>query len=200
MEFKEVINKRRTTRQFSDKPVEREKIERILEAGIKAPSFDHNRRWNFIVIDNEEDKKALLASIAELPCKIEEPQNPFQEMVKIAFPKQRSMFEQAKYIILPLFKRNQLIVNEEVIGRRLMDFAEIWCVIENIFLATADEGLANTMRIPTGTQPDEILKAANCPAGYILPCIIGIGYAAENAEYPTQVYPDLKECVHWNKW
>ncbi len=46
---------------------------------------------------------------------------------------------------------------------------------------------------------NEILKAANCPSGYILPCIIGIGYAAENAEYPAQTYPKFDECVHWNK-
>ena len=43
MEFREVIEKRRTTRQFSDKNVELDKIKRIIEAGIKAPTFDHMR-------------------------------------------------------------------------------------------------------------------------------------------------------------
>ena len=200
MEFKEAINKRRTTRQFSDKLVEREKIERIINAGIKAPSFDHMRKWNFIVVTDEEVKQKVVSIIKELPCSIKEPKSPFQEMVKIAFPKQRAMFEQSKVIILPVFKRHKGIVNEEAFGRRFMDFAEIWCVIENIFLAVADEGLANTMRIPTDKQPEEILQVVGCPEDCILPCMIGIGYAAENAEYPEQIYPKFEDCVHWEKW
>ncbi len=44
MEFKEVVARRRTVRQFKDKAVEREKIERIIEAGVMAPSFDHARK------------------------------------------------------------------------------------------------------------------------------------------------------------
>ena len=201
MEFYQVIEKRRTTRQFSDKPVEKEKIIRIIEAGIKAPTFDHMRNWNFIVISDEIAKKNAISSfIDERPCSIKEPKSPFQEMVKIAFPKQRTMFEQSKVIILPIFKQHKGIKSEESFGRRYMDVAEIWCVIENIFLAVANEGLANTMRIPTDNQPEKILKSVGCSEEYILPCIIGIGYAAENAEYPTQIYPDFEKCVHWNNW
>ncbi|MBR4904940.1 MAG: nitroreductase family protein, partial [Selenomonadaceae bacterium] len=159
MEFREVIDKRRTTRQFSDKQVEPEKIKRIIEAGIKAPTFDHMRKWNFIVLTDENAKSNVISVIKELPCSIREPKNPFQEMVKIAFPKQRTMFEQSKVIILPIFKRHKGIANEEAFGRRFMDFAEIWCVIENIFLAVVNEGLANTMRIPTDKQPEQILQA-----------------------------------------
>lgn len=105
MEFREVLEKRRTTRQFSDKPVEPEKIKRIIEAGMKAPTFDHMRRWNFIVLTDEKSKANAISMIRELPCSIREPKSPFQEMVKIAFPKQRTMFEQSKVIILPVFKR-----------------------------------------------------------------------------------------------
>ena len=71
-------------------------------------------------------------------------------------------------------------------------------MIENIFLATTNEGLAYTMRIPTDKQPQEILSAVGCPEGYILPCMIGIGYAETNAEFPTQIYPEKN--IHWNKW
>ncbi|MBQ7706022.1 MAG: nitroreductase family protein [Selenomonadaceae bacterium] len=198
MEFSEVINKRRTTRQFTNQPVEIEKIQRILDAGNKAPSFDHMRKWSFIVINDDAAKIKAIECIKVLSCNIEEPKNPFQEMVKIAFPKQRAMFEQAKIIILPIFKRDARIVDEESFGRRYMDFAEIWCVIENIFLATTNEGLACTMRIPTDKQPQEILKAVGCPEGYILPCMIGIGYAAPNAEFPTQIFPESN--IHYNKW
>ena len=64
----------------------------------------------------------------------------------------------------------------EVGPRKLMDFVEIWCVIENVFLATTDESLGRSMRIPTEEQPRKILEVLGCPSGYQLPCIIGIGH------------------------
>lgn len=144
-------------------------------------------------------KEDAISTIEPLPCAIETPKNPTQEMIKIAFPKQHSMFAEAGCIILPLFKKDIRLINEKGV-RNVMDFSEIWCVIENIFLATTNEGLSCSMRIPTGSQPEEILQAVGCPEGFILPCIIGIGYAAENAEYSEQIYPTLEKCVHWNKW
>ena len=43
MEFNEVINKRRTSREWTDREVDFEAIKRIMEAGMKAPSWDHYR-------------------------------------------------------------------------------------------------------------------------------------------------------------
>ena len=57
----------------------------------------------------------------------------------------------------------------EVGPRKLMDFVEIWCVIENVFLATTDESLGRSMRIPTEEQPRKILEVLGCPSGYQLP-------------------------------
>ena len=74
----------------------------------------------------------------------------------------------------------------EVGPRKLMDFVEIWCVIENVFLATTDESLGRSMRIPTEEQPRKILEVLGCPSGYQLPCIIGIGQIAEGAEYRSR--------------
>lgn len=37
MEFYEVINKRRSIRQFEDREISRETLERILDAELKAP-------------------------------------------------------------------------------------------------------------------------------------------------------------------
>ena len=199
MEFRQVIEKRRTTRQFTSVPVSRETIERIIKAGLTAPSFDHARKWNFIILDDAEAKTAAIECIKPLPCAIDKPTTPIAEMIKIAFPKQHSMFAEAPCVVLPLYKRDTRIVNEPV-PRTLMDTAEMWCVIENIFLAATDEGLSSAMRIPTEGEPEQILRAVGCRESFILPCVIGIGHPAPNAEYPTQTYPALADCIHWNKW
>lgn len=41
MEFYEVIEKRRSIREFEDRPISQEVLERILNAGLKAPSSNH---------------------------------------------------------------------------------------------------------------------------------------------------------------
>lgn len=51
MEFNEVINKRKTSREWTDKEVELDAIKRIITAGMKAPSWDHYRTWQFSLSD-----------------------------------------------------------------------------------------------------------------------------------------------------
>lgn len=65
MDFLELVNKRQSTRAFQkDKPVEAEKVKRIIEAGRLAPSACNAQPWHFIVVDDPElkDKVADAAS------------------------------------------------------------------------------------------------------------------------------------------
>ena len=89
MEFKEDIQKRRTTFQFTGTPVTAEQIKWIIRAGITAPSFDHKRKWNLIAVTSEMAKRKVTDYIDPLPCKDTPPENPVQEMIQIAFPKQK---------------------------------------------------------------------------------------------------------------
>ena len=57
MDFYEAAERRRTTREFLDKKVDFEAIKRILEAGNKAPTWNHNRSWSFIVLRTDEEKE-----------------------------------------------------------------------------------------------------------------------------------------------
>lgn len=54
-----IIFKRRSIRRFLEKPVEQEKIERILRAGMQAPSAHNNQRWQFLVLTEQDKRKAV---------------------------------------------------------------------------------------------------------------------------------------------
>ena len=54
-----VIFKRRSIRRFLDKPVEQEKLERILRAGMQAPSAHNNQRWELLVVTDKDKREAL---------------------------------------------------------------------------------------------------------------------------------------------
>ncbi|KYC53783.1 MAG: nitroreductase A [Candidatus Methanofastidiosum methylothiophilum] len=56
METLEAIQTRRSVRKFIDKKIPDDLIEKILRAGMNAPSAGNQQPWHFIVID---DKKIL---------------------------------------------------------------------------------------------------------------------------------------------
>jgi nitroreductase len=59
MDVFEAMQERRSIRAYQDKPVEREKLEKILEAGRLAPSAKNIEPWHFIAVTDPEKRKAL---------------------------------------------------------------------------------------------------------------------------------------------
>jgi nitroreductase len=52
--FKELAEKRRSVRKFTDQPVEEKKIDSILGAALRAPSGRAARPWEFVVVTDKE--------------------------------------------------------------------------------------------------------------------------------------------------
>lgn len=118
-------------------------------------------------------------------------------MCKYAFPRQRSMLEEAQYIILPILKENSLYKATNMFS--LMHFADTWCAIENLFLRATDLGLGCSMHVPSMEEQRSVFQLIGCKGGYALPCIIGVGYPSETAYYPQEVEFD-KNRIHINRW
>ena len=49
----EILN-RRSIRQFKSTPIEKDKIERVLEAGRLAPSAKNRQEWRFVVLQKDQ--------------------------------------------------------------------------------------------------------------------------------------------------
>ena len=63
MDVFEAVQERRSIRAYQDKPVEREKLEKILEAGRLAPSARNTEPWHFIAVTDTEKRKVLSRGI-----------------------------------------------------------------------------------------------------------------------------------------
>lgn len=59
MTVSEAIQKRFSVRQYLDKAVEPEKLQRVLEAARLAPSANNKQEWRFVVCQEERQRKAL---------------------------------------------------------------------------------------------------------------------------------------------
>lgn len=199
MEFYQVIDNRRSIRQFEDKEIQREVLERILDAGLKAPSSNHQRRWELVTLTD----KAIIHDLAQIvrpyPCRITEPKTPQQEMFKIAYPRQRSMIEECACVVLPFFKQ-KYPMTEEKNGYGLMDYGATWALVENMLLAATAEGLGSVVHIPVKKEPEQIKEFLKIPDSWYLPTLVILGYASPDAETPAQVKATVENKVHWNKW
>ena len=206
MELYDAIYNRRITRDFQDKIVPEEILEKIINAGLQAPTHDHLRNWEFVILQDKKDKEAALQFIKkgvepqlEILKQILVEGTAQQKLYAIAMPRQYSMLMNASHIILPFFKSNAGVMNPTSVSS-LNPLSSIWCVIENIFLAATAEGLACSMRIPVGEEGLNVAKVVGAPQDYLLPCYIGLGYPAEDKPLVEQVEYSAKQKMHFGKW
>lgn len=55
MELRDVLRRRRMVRRFDpDRPVPRESLERVLYAGLRAPSAGFSQGWDFVVLEGPD--------------------------------------------------------------------------------------------------------------------------------------------------
>lgn len=72
----ETIEKRKSIRKYSSDPVEREKLEKILEAGRLAPSAVNAQSWHFVMIEEPGLQKKMAEAcdwqpfMSEAPCSL----------------------------------------------------------------------------------------------------------------------------------
>lgn len=208
MEFYEVIEKRRTIRDFENETISSDVIERIIEAGLKAPTNDHMRDWHYVVI---QEKNVVIKLLDIIPKGISDKDmnelikdwnlndNVQQECYRNAVPKQYKMLADASAIVIPLLKQKTDILNPDNVSH-LNGFASIWCSIENIFLAATAEGYGCTLRVPLGDESEYARNVIGFPHDYFMPCFIGIGRPKKDAAKVQQKNIILKERIHWNKW
>ena len=76
MDFLELVTSRYSVRSYEDRPVEREKLDRILEAVRLAPSGSNRQPWKFVVVRDPDTRSRLVPAcygqkfVAEAPVVI----------------------------------------------------------------------------------------------------------------------------------
>lgn len=65
MDLYEAIKRRYSCRSYGSKPIEPEKLERILEAARQAPSAKNLQDWRFIVVTDEKKRKQVAVAANE---------------------------------------------------------------------------------------------------------------------------------------
>ncbi len=59
METWDAIRARRNVREYTDQPIDDEDLDRILEAGWRAPSASNRQKWEFVAVTDKAQLEAL---------------------------------------------------------------------------------------------------------------------------------------------
>lgn len=208
METMEAIRGRRTIRRFSDEQIPAETLEEIIEAGFKAPSNDHLRRWEVVVVRDAATKNDLVRTISNARTvddavrivsgsgmSDEDQKNMYID----AIPLQHRMLVSSSALVLPFFFQPKDLLRPAELSD-LNYFSSIWCFIENMLIAASDRGIYGVTRIPTEEERAYVKERVGAPAEYDFPCYLSLGYESETANAFKQKRIDGKDHIHIDRW
>lgn len=204
MDLIEAINTRRSLRDFSKKEVTFEIIEKALKAGLKAPSYNHLKQWDFILVKDKSTRLALTETenmIEEVTDELKQKFEGHDELAKSmyleAIPKQKRMILTAPELLVVVYKPKTQI-SESTRVYDLNCLASVWCCIENILLSLSEDGVFGVTCIPQNTPA--VKKILNMPQELEVAAIIPFGYKDSNVKIIPQKEIQLESILHINNW
>ena len=206
MELYEALEKRRTYRDFSGREVSDEILNRVIGAAFKAPTNDHLRQLEFVVVRGRENIAKVTAPLAknmaafkELVAEVDESGDKDKmAMFADALPKQQKMLMESGLLIIPFFRQLTCPLLKPAEQSSLNYFASAWCALENMLLAATAEGLGAVFHIPVNDEADKIKAIIYAPEDYEMTCLLTIGYPVENAFLPKQKEINIESRIHKN--
>ncbi len=169
MDTLEAIRTRRSVRRYQDKPVSEELVEKLLAAGMSAPSARDARPWRFVVIDDRE----MLMEIGRI--------TPNAQMVQAA--------------PLAILVCGDLGL-EKSAGYWVIDCA---AAVENMLLAAHALGLGAVWTGVYPRQPriDGLRRLIGLPEGIVPHSMIVVGYPAERPSPQERYEPERVRRNRW---
>ena len=131
----EAILTRRSTRKFQAKPVEREKLEKIVEAGRFAPTGGNCQSNHFFVISNPDVLKKLVELVQSAFAKMELREDLYKSLQNSIRLSQKGsyVFDYNAPVLI-------VVASQKEYGNNMADVA---CAVENMMLAANELDLGS---------------------------------------------------------
>lgn len=182
-EFYEMMDKRRTVREFSDQEVPFEVMQNIIMAASSAPSGAHKQPWTFCLVKNPDVKKQIRDAAEEEERINYEKRMSEQwkaDLSKIGTGPTKPYLEIAPWLVVVFKKPYDLIDSEKYPNYYVNESVGLACG----FLLTAihNAGLAAVTHTPS---PMDFLKSLlERPANERPYLLIPVGFPAQEAKVP----------------
>ncbi len=209
MDVSEAILKRRSIRQWKPAPVEREKIEKVLEAGRRAPSWGNTQPWRFIVVQDKAKIEELASTAGGQPQVSSAPAVIVCCGVPEAFSRKMHRESLKELIEAGVMDWPDEVLDDVILGSdlfapyRLGDQVMIIRAREQIMIAAAymtleavNQGLGTCW--VGAMSPKDAHQIMNLPDSLFVQALILLGYPDEDpAPRPRK---DFDEIVSWEQY
>lgn len=191
-EFYNLLNKRRSVRFFSDRPVDKKVIENIIKTAGTAPSGAHKQPWFFVAVSSSKVKKEIREA-AEKEEKAFYDGRASEQWLKDLEPLgtdwRKPFLETAPWLIV-IFKR---AYDEGLAGKSKNYYVQesVGIACGMLISAIQNAGLVTLTHTPSPMNflADILGRPANEKPFLLLP----VGYAAEDATVPDLKRKPLSE-------
>ena len=192
-DFRRQMQRRRTVREFSDRPVPQEIIEECLLTAGSAPNGANLQPWHFVVVSDPRIKHEIRIAAEQEEKEFynrRAPQEWLDALSLIGTDEHKPFLETAPYLIV-IFGRSHSFLED---GRRVKNYY----VNESVGIATGfliaavhNAGLVSLTHTPS---PMGFLNdILNIPPGEKPFLILVVGYPAEDAKVPAIEKKALRE-------
>lgn len=193
--FREMMQRRRTVRQFSSRPVPREIIADCLLAAGSAPSGANMQPWHFVVVSDAEVKRRIRAAAEKEEQEFyhgRAPQEWLEALAPLGTDEHKPYLESAPYLIAIFAQSFGALAD----GRKVKNYY----VTESVGIATGmlitalhHAGLASLTHTPSPMGfLNDILGRPQNERAYL---ILVVGYPAPEAVVPAISKKALQDFV-----
>lgn len=197
-ELFELMDRRRSVREFSPEPVPRELIETAIRTACTAPSGAHRQPWRFVVIGDPEIKRRIrIAAEAEEKKSYDErmPDEWLEALAPLGTTWEKPFLETVPWLVVAF----EELYGFHPDGRKRKNYyvRESVGLACGLFIAALHYmGLATLTHTPSPMGfLREILGRPQNERPYIL---FPVGYPAEDAEVPDLTRKALDEVALWD--
>lgn len=191
------MNKRRTVRDFSNKPVPKEVIENIIKTASTAPSGAHKQPWTFCVISNAEIKSKIREA-AEAEEKESYSGRMSEEWMKDLEPLgtdwNKLFLDIAPYLIV-VFKRSYEFENDGSKHQNYYVTESVGLACGFLLAAIHNAGLAALTHTPS--PMNFLCKILNRPENEKPFLLIPVGYTADECFVPDIERKNVEQVAVW---
>ncbi|MFI7134576.1 coenzyme F420-0:L-glutamate ligase [Nonomuraea sp. NPDC050153] len=177
---RDVVFARRTIREFSDRPVDPEKVRRAVAAGIAAPAPHHTTPWRFVLVESAQTRTKLLDAMRD--AWIEDLRGDgFTEQSIAKRIKRGDVLRNAPYLIVPCLVMEGSHTYRD--DRRNASEREMFVVatgagVENLLIQLAVEGLGSAWVSSTMFCRPVVREVLDLPGSWDPMGCVAVGHAA----------------------
>jgi iodotyrosine deiodinase len=191
-DFAAELARRRTTRHFSDRPVQRTVIEHCLRAAGSAPSGAHQQPWHFVVIGSAALKRQIRAAAeaAEREFYATAPAEWLEALAPLGTDASKPYLENAPYLIA-VFAQRFGVAADGTTRKHYYVNESVGIATGLLIAALHHAGLATLTHTPS---PMGFLNVVlERPANEKPMMLIVTGYPASDARVPRLIRKPLEE-------